>query len=251
MKTEKMNAFEALLNEGIVFPNKRSKDEMESRKTKAIEAWVNLGIVKAIIPFNCGGDEMDNFETFKYYDKNGNEAEDELLNEFFTEELEVNERVEFYECSNGHYIGENGNVEVNYNPIKNDFFYIKKSSSIWCESTSKVIQVKLNKKELELVKSKIKSMSGIYDNEEILYKDSTTINQEEKKIIKNLYKRLRERAENFENNTENCCGDEWDFTTKLDELVELELNENYLTVCLSCNYLIEENNDDEIYSEAA
>ncbi len=86
---------------------------------EAVSEWKKLGIENANMEFSCGGDSMSDY-SFTFYTKNttpgGTEnisVESEELVLFF--DRQIFDDVEFYVNSDGHYIGESGNVVITLN----------------------------------------------------------------------------------------------------------------------------------------
>ena len=88
----------------------QTKNDVEV--SQEITLWKENKIHECIMEFSCGGDSMNDYD-FKFYDKKGKEIVCVELKDFF--EDEVFRRVEFYVNSDGHYIGEFGQVVITLN----------------------------------------------------------------------------------------------------------------------------------------
>jgi hypothetical protein len=133
----------------------------------AIQEWKRLGITSCSMPFSCGGDDMNeySFEFNKVEDGKLTTIESSELHNFF--EDEVFRRVDFYENSDGHYIGEAGTVEITLNEDddKPFFDYSKSAESEWHESVTKFVKLDLTEEEKTFLKSKVTRIEGGDDQE--------------------------------------------------------------------------------------
>jgi hypothetical protein len=133
----------------------------------AIQEWKRLGITSCSMPFSCGGDNMNeySFEFNKVEDGKLTTIESSELHNFF--EDEVFRRVDFYECSDGHYIGEAGTVEITLNEDDDEpsFDYSKSAESEWHESVTKFVKLDLTEEEKTFLKSKVTRIEGGDDQE--------------------------------------------------------------------------------------
>ena len=101
---------------------------MSSETIEAIETiiakWKSLNIKEAIMEFDCGGDSMNDTSWVLKNDKDEEVADTDLVSYLDTE---VYKEVQFYENSDGHYIGEFGEVIVTLEDNGEQFFYNKQS----------------------------------------------------------------------------------------------------------------------------
>jgi len=72
-----------------------------------IKLWKENNIERCVMEFSCGGDSMNETD-FTLYDKSGEEVICDELTDYF-EDI-VYKEVDFYEVSDGHYMGEFGQV---------------------------------------------------------------------------------------------------------------------------------------------
>ena len=167
---------------------------------EAVSEWKKLGIENANMEFSCGGDSMSDY-SFTFYTKNttpgGTENISVELVLFF--DREIFDDVEFYVNSDGHYIGESGNVVITLNDDEDGFVYDKQSQSEWSESYEETIHIKLSKEEIEFVKNKILNINGGTDGDATFnYKLDCIITDEDEEIIEVLGKRLETDCEEYE-----------------------------------------------------
>ena len=112
-----------------------------------IELWKKHNIGKCVMTFSCGGDSM-NDTSFALYDNEDNEVQVEELTDYF--ESVIDNKVDFYEISDGHYLGEFGTVEITYDEEEDeeDFLYYKDAKS-YCNQ--KIIKVKIAIKDIGVI----------------------------------------------------------------------------------------------------
>ncbi len=143
-----------------------SKAVINETITEAVSEWKKLGIDNANMEFSCGGDSMSDY-SFTFYTKNKSavtgrpeniEVESEELKSFF--DIQIFDDVEFYVNSDGHYIGESGNVVITLNDDEDGFEYDKQSQSEWSESYEETIHIKLSNSEVQFVKKKLLIING-------------------------------------------------------------------------------------------
>ena len=173
--------------------------------TEAVSEWKKLGIDNANMEFSCGGDSMSDY-SFTFYTKNKSavtgrpeniEVESEELVVFF--DRQIFDDVEFYVNSDGHYIGESGNVVITLNDDEDGFEYDKQSQSEWSESYEETIHIRLSNSEVEFIKNKILNINGGQDGDATFnYKIDCVITDEEEELIETLGKRLENECETYE-----------------------------------------------------
>jgi len=182
-----------------------SKAVINESVLEAVSEWKKLGIDNANMEFSCGGDSMSDY-SFTFYTKNTSavtgspeniEVESEELVLFF--DRQIFDDVEFYVNSDGHYIGESGNVVITLNDDEDGFSYDKQSQSEWSESYEETIHIKLSKEEIEFVKNKILNINGGTDGDATFnYKLDCIITDEDEEIIEALGERLSTECDEYE-----------------------------------------------------
>ena len=191
---------------------------------EAVSEWKKLGIESANMEFSCGGDSMNDY-SFVFYTKNTTpggteniEVESEELVSFF--DTQIFDDVEFYVNSDGHYIGESGNVVITLNDDEDGFSYDKEAESEWSESYEETIHIKLSKEEIEFVKNKVLNINGGTDGDATFnYKVDCIITDEEEEIIEVLGKRLETDCEEYEFEEVEGEQEDW-FTWSTNQEVE-------------------------------
>jgi hypothetical protein len=214
--------------------------------TEAVSEWKKLGIDNANMEFSCGGDSMSDY-SFTFYTKNKSavtgrpeniEVESELLISFF--DLQIFDDVEFYVNSDGHYIGESGNVVITLNDDEDGFEYDKQSQSEWSESYEETIHIRLSNSEVEFIKNKILNINGGQDGDATFnYKIDCVITDEEEELIETLGKRLENECETYE--FQDVEGEEedwftWSTNQEVDDVIQFT-EEDELVVMVRRNFI--------------
>lgn len=212
---------------------------------EAVSEWKKLGIDNANMEFSCGGDSMNDY-SFQFYIKNTKdkgrseniEVESDELKSFF--DRQIFDDVEFYVNSDGHYIGECGNVVISLNDDEDGFVYDKQSQSEWSESYEETINIKLSKEEIEFVKSKILNINGGTDGGHTFnYKVDCVITDEDEKIIEVLGKRLETDCEEYE--FEEVEGEQedwftWSTNQEIEDVIQFT-EEDEMSIIIRRNYI--------------
>jgi hypothetical protein len=205
--------------------------------TKAVSEWKRLGIDNANMNFSCGGDSMGDY-SFEFYTSEKVEVKSGELFSFF--ETEIYEAVEFYENSDGQYIGESGNVVITLNDEEDGFVYDKQSQSEWSESYEETIHIKLSKEEIEFVKNKILNINGGQDGGATFnYKVDCIITDEDEEIIEVLGNRLETDCEEYE--FQDVEGEEedwftWSTNQEVDDVIQFT-EEDEMLVMVRRNFI--------------
>ena len=105
--------------------------------------------------------------------------------------------VEFYEASDGHYIGESGNVEIRLNENEEDLDYSKSSKSEWCEKITSEIQVLLTEKEVQFIKDKVLNINGEEGATNTNYKQDCILTDEEEGFVTSIEEKIENSCINF------------------------------------------------------
>ena len=217
-----------------------SKAVINETITEAVSEWKKLGIDNANMEFSCGGDSMSDY-SFTFYTKNTSavtgrpeniEVESELLISFF--DLQIFDDVEFYVNSDGHYIGESGNVVITLNDDEDGFVYDKQSQSEWSESYEETIHIRLSNSEVEFIKNKILNINGGQDGDATFnYKIDCVITDEEEELIETLGKRLENECETYE--FQDVEGEEedwftWSTNQEVDDVIQFTEDDKMLVM---------------------
>jgi hypothetical protein len=201
-----------------------------------IELWKKLDITKGEFIFSCGGDSMNETE-FRFWNSKNEEVEDSELENYF--ESEVYKEVDFYEVSDGHYMGEFGTVIIVLEEDDDEpyFSYDKESQSEYEERLSEVMKYELTDDEVKFITEKVQSIVGGEDGQAINYKGDCLLSDEEVELSEKLLDNLWNTAGDYE--FENADGEpqEWFvFTTSIDEEDEIIIEDNKLSVEVQRTY---------------
>jgi hypothetical protein len=206
----------------------------------AIELWKYLGVEFVSVPFNCGGDSMNEIE-FELYDKNKNRITEpsqevgELLSYF---DNVIYDEVDFYVNSDGHYQGEYGTVEITFND--ENFDYYKDSTEEYEETYSDTMKVELSVAELDVLQ-KVSNVNGGDDwgntDTNINYKEDCIITDEEETILGELTEKIDDLARDFDIDT--AVGEYIEDTTTWQS--DINIVDNHLLVEVSGRFRIEKN----------
>ncbi len=201
-----------------------------------IELWKKLDITKGEFIFSCGGDSMNETE-FRFWNSKNEEVEDSELEDYF--ESQVYKEVDFYEVSDGHYMGEFGTVIIVLEEDDDEpyFSYDKESQSEYEERLSEVMKYELTDDEVKFITEKVQSIVGGEDGQAINYKGDCLLSDEEVELSEKLLDNLWNTAGDYE--FENADGEpqEWFvFTTSIDEEEEIIIEDNKLSVEVQRTY---------------
>lgn len=170
-------------------------EQHNSDLKKAIEVWKSNNVHTAYLDFDCGGDSMNDMD-ISFEDEEGNEIENDELAIYLQDE--VFEKVEFYECSDGHYQGESGVVTITLNKSGDGFAYKKDAESEWHEMVPSILTYVLKEEQANLIKSKIQNINGDYDNININFKTDCLLSDNEEKTLNELETELIDYLKSYE-----------------------------------------------------
>ena len=164
-----------------------------------IKLWKDNNITQGEFEFYCGGDSMgDTNLVFHSSNDKGvpTEVEGELFNYF---EDEVYNNVNFYECSDGHYMGEMGSVYIELDEETNEFTYSKSAQAEWSECLSSEVRIPLTDEEVEFVKNYVANINGGEgDFTNVNYSKDFIMTDKEEEIQKALMEKVDEYVNDFE-----------------------------------------------------
>ena len=172
-----------------------------------IQIWKENNIEKCVMEFTCGGDSMGDTE-YTLYDNEGNQVLNEDITDYF--DNNIYEQVDFYEVSDGHYMGESGTVTIELEEYDGElsFTYNKEAKSEFEETFFGTMEFKLTEVEVKLLEEKISNFNkSEWDSEAFInYKDDCVITDEEEVILNDLIKRIEDDSNDFE--IEDATGEE-------------------------------------------
>lgn len=213
---------------------------MPTKKTELqvspeVVLWKENKIKECRMEFSCGGDSMNDY-SFKFYNAKGKEIECTELGDFF--EDEVFRRVEFYEASDGHYIGESGEVVITLNDNEDDFEYDKQSKSEWSESYTEEIPISITKNEAKFIKEKVDNINGGEGEKNINYKIDCIVTDEEDDMIDELMGKIDKVCS--EHDFEDPAGEPEDFyswSTNDNENTDIKIKGDKLYVSVRRSFI--------------
>ena len=172
-----------------------------------IQIWKENNIEKCVMEFSCGGDSMGDTE-FTLYDNEGNQVSNDDITDYF--EHHIYDYVDFYEVSDGHYMGESGTVTIELDEYDGEpsFTFSKDAQSEFEETFSGTMDFKLTEVEVKLLEEKISNFNkSEWDSQVFInYKDDCVITDEEEVILNDLIKRIEDESFDFE--IEDATGEE-------------------------------------------
>ena len=210
-----------------------------------IQLWNELEITHIDFEFTCGGDSMN--DTTLNIHKGDDIIENETLSSYF--DNEVYKRIDFYVNSDGHYMGESGNVLIELNDEGDEFNYMKSAQSEWCERITTDVEVELTDEEIEFVKEFVRDINGgDNENPNFNYKMDFIINQKRKELIDSIGSKVSEVCDNFTPEIEGDgeVNDWYSYTTNEDDITDSEvvIKGNKIIVSVSNEYYVYQDSDD-------
>ena len=209
-----------------------------------IQLWNELEITHIDFEFTCGGDSMN--DTTLNIHKGDDIIENETLSTYF--DHEVYNAVEFYVNSDGHYMGESGNVLIEMNDEGDGFNFMKSAQSEWCERITSEVEIEVTDEEIEFVKEFVRDINGgDGENANFNYKKDFIINQKRKELIDSIGSKVSEVCDNFTPDIEGDgeVNDWYSYTTNEDDITDSEvvIKGNKLIVSVSNEYYVYQDSD--------
>jgi hypothetical protein len=211
-----------------------------------LERWKDLKIKQGDFKFNCGGDSMGDTE-LTFEDEAGNVFEDTELANYFEDEVYRN--VTFYEASDGHYMGESGNVYITLNDEEDDFEYSKSAQSEYCETESGVVLVPLTDKEFEVLNEYVGGMANSdWNGESVDYKKDFILTDDIQETISELQTKFTDYADTFQPETKGeVREDSYSYSTANDDETDMEFEDvegvKHLKLNVRCEVYIYQDSD--------
>lgn len=197
-----------------------------------IKLWKELGVDYVNFEFSCGGDSM-NDTSIQIYDDKGSEIDCGEIRDYIDDV--IYRKVDFYEASDGHYMGEAGNVEIRLSADEEELEYSKSSQSEWCERITSNLEIELEEKEVQFIKNKVLNINGGEGDYTINYKQDCILTDEEEEIVNSIEEKVENGCRDFSPDTLNDCTDWYAFTTN-EQGDEIEFNDNALIVRIENEY---------------
>lgn len=167
-------------------------------KLIALEKWKEHKVDHVDFIFSCGGDSMED-TSIEIYDKEGKLIEVPEIENYIDEA--VYDNVNFYECSDGVYMGESGTVTITLNEDdEDDFDYVKDSEEEWSEHTPFTEKIQLTDEEVEFIDKYVANFNGNMGDGDynVNYKTDFVQTDELVALEEALMKKLQDFFENYE-----------------------------------------------------
>ena len=117
-------------------------------------------------------------------------------------EDEVYRRVNFYEASDGHYLGESGVVTITLDEDEQEFSYSKSAQAEWSERKSGEILVPITDEEFAFLDTYVSGMSSSsWDGNNVDYKIDFILTDELEQMVKDLDEKFHNAMVEFEPET--------------------------------------------------
>lgn len=214
----------------------------EEEVREIIKKWKKEKIAYAEFNFSCGGDSMDDTSISFYKNKKDFTTieEESGLTEYF--DSKVYDEIEFYEASDGHYLGESGKVIIELNDEENDFTYSKISQSEWSEWYSGEKLCEVTNEQADFLTEYIGGMShNSWDAKNTDYKKDFILTEEIEEMINELHENFQDCANDWRPiNANGEVGDTINYSTanqnigEIDLMILKEKGKLYVKLYVSC-----------------
>ena len=216
-----------------------------SEKEKIIQLWKENGVDSIDYEFNCGGDDMGE-TTLNILDKKGELIECKEIEDYF--ESKIYDNVEFYVNSDGHYMGERGNVYVTLEEEDEEepyFSYSKSSMEEYNEREDFDVMVELSDEEIEYISLYVNNINTSWsDDVNFNYGTDFIKTDRHEELEKSIDEKLTKYYNDYEPELEGeDSGTDMSYNTNEDEDV-ITIEDNKLKVTLTYeSYVYKEGND--------
>jgi len=204
-----------------------------------IKKWNEANISYAEFQFSCGGDSM-NDTSLSFYDVDGNVVDESGNLESYFED-EVYKNVQFYEASDGHYIGESGCVRIELSDEGDEFYYTKSAEAEWSENKSGEVLVPITDEEFKILDEYILGMANSnWNGASVDYKKDFILTDELEVAIKDLQDKFENHSYDFQPETGGEVEDESHrFNTTNEDTMQMEFvyvdDVRHLKLFVECN----------------
>ena len=203
-----------------------------------IKKWNEANISYAEFQFSCGGDSM-NDTSLSFYDVDGNVVDESGNLESYFED-EVYKNVQFYEASDGHYIGESGYVRIELSDEGDEFYYTKSAEAEWSENKSGEVLVPITDEEFKILDEYILGMANSnWNGASVDYKKDFILTDELEVAIKDLQDKFENHSYDFQPETGGEVEDESHRFNTTNEDMQMEFvyvdGVRHLKLFVECN----------------
>ena len=206
-----------------------------TNEKEIIQLWKELQITHIDFEFSCGGDSMN--DTTLNIHKGDEIIENTIISTYF--ENEVYNEVSFYEASDGHYMGEMGNVIIELNDEDEGFTYNKQAQSEFNETMTTDLEIELTDEEIAFVKEFVSNINGGSDEDtNFNYKKDFIINDKREELIESIGDKVGDVCDNFtpEFEGDGELQDWYSFTTSEHTDSEITIEDNKIIVTITNQY---------------
>jgi hypothetical protein len=158
-----------------------------------------MGVDHAVFEFSCGGDSMNETQ-LNFYDKDGNLVALGLDPDNLSGAVdnEVYDNVTFYECSDGHYLGESGEVRISMGD-DGVLEYTKSATSEFSEWVTEVVEFTINKDVWSRILRVVENISGdTHGHWDINYKEDCILDDADIDAINSFVKSIQEEKVEYD-----------------------------------------------------
>jgi hypothetical protein len=158
-----------------------------------------MGVDHAIFEFSCGGDSMNETQ-LNFYDKDGKriDLEQDPDNLSGAVDNEVYENVTFYECSDGHYLGESGDVYISMGG-DGVLEYTKSATSEFSEWVTEKVDIIINEDVRGRILRVVENISGdTHGHWDINYKEDCILDDDDIDAINSFVKFIQEESVEYD-----------------------------------------------------
>ena len=177
--------------------NEQRKIRRNDTESKSQDIFKKHNIEEVCFEFYCGGDSMGD-TTLMAVDYNGNNV-DINIDDCQTLEDLIYDNVEFYDASDGHYMGESGKVILKLDLEESDFEYMKESESEYCERYGGKAIVEITENEYNFIDKFVSNINySPWDSEQINYKTDFILTDEYESLQKSIFDKIFDTCNNAE-----------------------------------------------------
>jgi hypothetical protein len=147
-----------------------------------------------------------NDTSIEIYDKEDNIIEVPEISDYFDEAVYNN--VDFYEASDGHYMGEDGKVIITLTDDEDGFDYCKDSQEEWCENELFTEKFVLTDEEVDFIDKYVADINGNMSDGDynVNYKVDFVQTDELIELEQELVKKIENYFDNYDHKLEEVTG---------------------------------------------
>lgn len=177
---------------------------------EAIKIWKEKNIVEGIMEFSCGGDSM-NDTSFSYVTADNQTIYDSELDSYFDDA--VYHHVDFYVNSDGHYMGEMGQVQILLEEGEEEFTYSKSATSEYCERVQSTLRIPLNETQANFIRENVRDINGDTWSVNFNYSRNFILDEEIENLQEEIGSLIENEVSSFVPDMEGELSDEASFET--------------------------------------